>query len=146
MSVVTPMDLTAAQASLNTIIGDGNDTTFTSSEKQRALTKAWNDPYVTNEVWDTSLTYTTGTYQYTRPSALSSIQDIYISPTGSSHPFPDPIDSDLWEEVNGKIQFNWRADGIIPSGYALYIRGRYKLTTSDSVTDANMQEYVLALA
>ena len=135
-----------AQTTLNTILGDSTDVTFSSSEKQRALTKAWNDGYVTNEVWDTSLTYSTGTYQYTLPATLTTLQDIYISTTGTSSPFPDPIDNSLWELVNGKIQFNWKADSIIPNGYVLYLRGRYKLTTSDSIADTNVQEYVLALA
>lgn len=135
-----------AQTTLNTILGDSSDTTFTTSEKQRALTKAWNDGYVTNEVWDTSLTYTTGTYQYTLPATLTTLQDIYISVTGTSSPFPDPIDNSMWELVNGQIQLNWKADSIIPSGYTLYLKGRFKLTTSDSITDTNMQEYVLVLA
>lgn len=140
------LDFTTALTTLNTTIGDSSDTTFSSSEKQRALTKAWNDSYVTNEVWDTSLTYSTGIYQYALPATLTSLQDIYISVTGISSPFPDPIDNDLWELVNGKIQFTWRADAIIPNGYTLYLKGRYKLTTSDSISDINMQEYVLALA
>jgi hypothetical protein len=140
------LDYATAQTTLNTIIGDSTDVTFSSSEKQRAVTKAWNDPYVVNEVWNTSLTYATGTYQYTRPAALTSVQDIYVSLTGSSSPFPDPIDASIWEDVNGKIQFNSLADRIIPSGSVLYLKGHYKLTTSDSIANADMQEYVLALA
>lgn len=140
------LSFSAAQTTLDTIIGDGASVTFSSSEKQRALTKAWNDAYVVNEVWDTSLTYSTGVYQYTRPATLSSIQDIYISLTGSSSPFPDPIDSSMWEDVNGKIQFNSLADRVIPGSYVLYLKGHYKLTTTDDVVNTNMQEYVLALA
>lgn len=135
-----------AQTTLNVILGDSSDTTFSSSEKQRALTRAWNDSFVVNEVWDDSLTYSTGTYQYTLPATLTTVQDIYLSTTGSSNPFPDPIDNSLWELINGKIQFNWKADNIIPDGYTLYVKGHYKLTTSDSISDVNMQEYVLALA
>jgi hypothetical protein len=140
------LDFTTAQTTLNTIIGDSADTTFSSSEKQRALTKAWNDSYVVNEVWDTSLSYSTGVYQYTRPAGLSSIQGIYISVTGSTQPFPDPIDSSLWEEVNSKIQFSSRVDSLIPGGSVLYLKGHYKLTTADNISNINMQEYVLALA
>lgn len=135
-----------AQTTLNTILGDTNDTTFSSSEKQRALTKAWNDSHVVNVIWDTSLTYATGTYQYALPATLTTLQDIYLSTTGSSQPFPEPIDNSLWELVNGNIQFNWKADATIPNGYTLYLKGHYKLTTSDSITPVNMQEYVLALA
>lgn len=143
---MTALDFTTAQTTLNTVIGDSSDTTFSSSEKQRALTRAWNDSYVVNHVWDTSLSYTTGTYQYALPATLTTIQDIYISPTGSSKPFPEAIDNSLWELVNGNIQFTWQADGIIPSSSTLYLKGFYKLTTSDSIAKVDMQEYVLALA
>lgn len=140
------MDFATAQTELNTILSDSDDVTFESSEKERALTKAWNDSFVVNEVWDTSLTYSTGTYQYAVPAALDSIKDIYFSPLGDTQPYPDPIDASLWDEVNGNIQFNSKADRIIPSGYKLYLKGAYKLTTSDLISDPNMQEYVLSLA
>lgn len=135
-----------ALTTLNTILGDTADTTFSTSEKNRALTRAWNDSFVTNEVFDSSLTYTTGTYNYNLPATLTSIKDIYISPVGSSQPYPEPIDNSLWELVNGVIQFSWRADQIIPTGYTLYIKGKYKLTTSDSISDVTTQEYVIAQA
>lgn len=140
------LDFATAETTLDTIIGDAADTTFSSSEKQRALTKAWNDSYVVDEVWDTSLTFATGTYQYTLPNALTTVQDIYISATGSSSPFPDPVDSSFWELVDGKIQFSSQAAAIIPHGYTLYLKGHKKLTTSDSIANTDMQEYVLALA
>jgi hypothetical protein len=131
---------------LNTVLGDSADVTFTSGEKTRALTRAWNDPYVVSHVWDTSLTYTQGTYQYTQPSTLTSLQDIYIAVTGASLPMPDPIDSDLWEKISGKIQFSSRTDRIIPTGYTLYLKGHYKLLTTDSLPNEAMYEYVLSLA
>lgn len=140
------MDYATAQTTLNVILGDSADTTFSTSEKQRALTRAWNDSMVVNPAWDTSLTYTTGTYQYALPSTLTTLKDIYISTTGTSDPFPEPIDNSLWEVVNGNIQFSPRADYVIPSTYTLYLKGNYKLTTSDSISKVNMQEYVLALA
>lgn len=140
------MDINAALVTLDTILGDSADTTFTPAEKTRALTKAFNDPYVVNPVWDTSLTYTQGTYQYSLPAALSTLQDIYISPSGSTQPFPSPIDNNMWELVNGKIQFRQRADYTIPNGYTLYLKGRYSVKSTDTITDPDMQEYVLALA
>lgn len=140
------LSYTDAQTTLNTILDDSADTTFSTSQKQRALTRAWNDSYVVNEVWDTSLNYSVGTYQYTLPATLTTITDIYLSPTGSTNPYPEPIESSLWELVNGKIQFNQKADNTIPNGFTLYIKGKYKLTTSDSISDVATQEYVLALA
>jgi hypothetical protein len=140
------MDFNTALSELNTTIGDSNDVTFTSSEKTRALTRSWNDTWVCTEAWDTTLTFTVGTYQYTKPTGVDGIADIYISVTGSNQPMPSPIDSSLWEDVNGNIQFNWRANNLIPTGSVLYIRGRKKLATTDSITDPNMQEYILALA
>jgi hypothetical protein len=144
----TKMSLTYTNAltTLNTILGDSNDTTFTTSEKGRALTKAWNDSFVVNKVWDTSLTYTTGTYQKTLPATLTTLHDIYLSATGASSPFPEPIDNSLWELVNGVIQFSPKANSIIPHNSVLYLKGNYKLTISDSIANTNMQEYVLAIA
>jgi hypothetical protein len=134
---------------LNIILGDSQDTTFTPEEKERAMTKAWRNAYVVRSVWDTTLTYTQGTYRYPFPSGISNIQDIYISATGASSPMPDPIDGGLWEAVNRYVQFNSAADRIIPTGYVLYIKGHYKLGVGDTIddtTEVNLQEYILALA
>lgn len=139
------MDFATALTTLNTILGDSSDVTFTSAEKTRALTRAWNDQYVTTIVWDDSLTYTQGTYQYGLDS-MTTLKDIYLSTTGTSKPMPDPIEGSLWEVVAGNIQFSSKADTLIPTGYILYLKGNYKLTVSDTLDDVNMQEYVLSLA
>lgn len=112
------------------------------------MTRAFNDAYVVVTIWDsTSLVYAQGTYQYPLPVTITAIQDIYLSANGSTQPMPDPISSDLWEFVAGNIQFGQRADYIIPSGYVLYLKGRYKLDpTSDTLDTVNLQEYVLSLA
>lgn len=142
------MDINAALTELDTILGDASNTTFSVTEKTRAMTKAFNDPYVVTTVWDdSSLVYTQGVYQYALPETLTTLQDIYISPNGSTQPTPEPISSDLWELVAGNIQFNQRADYTIPSGYQLYLKGHYKLDpTSDTLDTVNIQEYVLSLA
>jgi hypothetical protein len=140
------MDFNTGLSTLDTILGDSNDTTFSVAEKTRALTKAWHDPYVFSQGWDTSLTYKQGTYQYAVPAALTTLSDIYISPSGSTQPFPEPVSSDLYEVVNGNIQFRQRADWTIPDGYTLYIKGRHKIDVTDTIDDVMMQEYVLALA
>lgn len=138
------MDFTTGLATLNTILGDSTNVTFTVAEKTRALTRAWNDQYVTKIVWDDSLVYVTGTYQYSLDN-MSTVKDIYLSPTGASKPMPDPIDGGLWEVIDGNIQFNSKADTIISTGYILYLKGNYKLTTDDTLDDVGLQEYVLAL-
>lgn len=140
------LSFTDAQTELNTVLGDSSNVTFTTDEKQRALTRAWRDSYVVEDVWDTSLTYTIGTYRYTLPNGVTALKDIYISPAGSTSPFPEPIDSSLWELIDGNIQFSYRADSIIPTGHTLYLKGSYKLATTDNINDVSMQEYVLALA
>lgn len=139
------MDFTTALAELNTTLGDSSDVTFTSAEKTRALTRAWNDQYVTTTIWDDTLTYSTGTYQYELDS-MTTLKDIYLSTTGTSQPMPDPIDGGLWELIDGNIQFNSKADRIIPDGYILYLKGTYKLTVDDTLDNVNLQEYVLASA
>jgi len=140
------VDINAALVSLNTTLGDTANTTFSVTEKTRALTKAFNDSYVVADVWDSTLSYTQGTYQYAIPAALTSIQDIYLSPSGSSQPFPEPISSDLWELVSGQIQFRQKADWFIPDGYTLYIKGKIKLATTDTAVDELQYEYIIALA
>lgn len=135
------MDFNAALDELNTTLGDSANITFSADEKTRALTKAWNDPFVVTDGWDDSLTYTQGTYQYSSP--FDAVEDIFL--TGGTAP-GDPISNDLWDLVVGNIQFNQRADNIIPTGSTLYVKGRSKFAITDTLDAVNLQEYVLALA
>lgn len=132
---------------LNIELGDTGNVTFTVEEKERALTKAWNDSDVVNTVWDTTLTFDHTTYQYAIPSSLDTVKDIYISISNSTADAPEKIDSDLWEVVNGNIQFSSKATSAIGQGYTLYLKGNYKLDPdSDSISNVTLQEYVTALA
>lgn len=132
---------------LNITIGDSEDTTFTPEEKGRALTKAWNDSYVVKTVWDSTLTYSSSTYQYTKPTGMTTIKDIYLSiSNNTSTDKPQKLDKAVWEVVDGNIQFNNYADSVITSGSTLYIKGNYKYTISDTISDVNTQEYIIALA
>lgn len=140
------MDFDTAKTELNTLLGDANNVTFTDAEKTRALTKAWNDPYAVKVSWDSSLTYTQGTYQYDLPETLTTVKDMYLSTVGDDNPFPEPISNDLWDLVDGKIQFNLMADSLIPAGSTLYLKGNYKFTTDDPLNPVGLQEYVLSLA
>jgi len=140
------MDFNDTLDELNITLGDTGDVTFTSDEKTRALTKAWNDSYVTQVVWDSSITFETGTYQYAIPTGLTTVKDIYISASNSSSDAPEPISSDLWEVVGTNIQLSPKA-AFIPNGYTMYLKGNYKLDpNSDTLDTVNLQEYVLANA
>lgn len=131
---------------MNITLGDSNNVTFTPEEKLRALQKAWKDPYVSNEVWDTTLSFDMNTYQYAKPATLDTITGIYIRPTGGTDSEPANIGSNLWSVVGSNIQFSSGANNIIPQGFGLFIKGRKRLDyDSDTITDPTVQEYVIAL-
>lgn len=133
-------------AEMNITLSDSDDVTFTPEEKGRALQRAWKDSYVVKRIWDDTLTFTQGTYQYTIPATLTTVTDIYLSPSNSTSDFPDPISQDLWEVVDGDIQFKGLANSIIPTGWTLYLKGNYKFDyTADTLDSPNLEEYVIAL-
>lgn len=138
------MDQTQLLAELNKRIGDTDNFTFTSDEKTSALTEAINDEYSVTPKWDTSLTFTQGTYQYPKPTGVDSVQDIYIKPSGSTD-YPEKIDSSFWEVIGSNIHFKAGSD-IIPTGYTLYIKSKTKYDTSDTISEVSVQEYILKLA
>lgn len=142
------MSMTFSQSldTLDTILGDAGDVTFTPEEKTRAMTRAWNDQYAVQTVWDSSLTFDSSDYNYTVPATLKTIKDIYLSRSNSTADFPEPIDSDLWEVVDGVLQFRPQANNIIPHGYTLYLKGNYKIAVTDTIDDVGLEEYILSLA
>lgn len=140
------MDFSDTLDQLNITLGDSSNVTFAIEEKQRALQKAWNDSHVVDLSWDTSLIFDTQTYRYTVPTTLTTVKDIYISPSNSTSDEPEKIDSRLWEVVDGTIQFKNSANNVIPDGYRLYVKGNKKLDyNTDTITATNLQEYVIAL-
>lgn len=60
------MTFNETKEELDITLGDSEDVTFTPEEKTRALTKAWNDPYVVKTVWDTTTTFDSSNYQCKR--------------------------------------------------------------------------------
>lgn len=140
------MDFDALKTELNIRLGDTDNFTFTSEEKTSALTEAINDENVVKTVWDTSLTFDTSTYQYARPATLTTVDDISIKTSTSNTDFPASIASSMWSMVGSNIQFQTIASGTIPDGYTLYLRGKYKYTVSDTITEKNLQEFVLNAA
>lgn len=140
------MDFAAHLTQLNIRLGDTDNFTFTSDEKTSCLTEAFNDNLVVTEIWDSTLTFDVSTYQYAKPSGVSTVQDIYIRPGNSNDTEPERISSNLWEVVGANIQFKNNANGIIPDGYTLYVKGKTKATTASTISDVNLQEFILNLA
>lgn len=138
------MDFASALETLNIRLGDTDNFTFTPEEKTEALTEAFNDSYAVSDGWDTSLTFSNGTYQYSLPVGVTAIQDIYIK-ADNSLDYPEKIDSSLWEVVGSHIQFKPGAD-VVPQGYTLYLKKNDKYTVADTVTETGVQEYILKLA
>lgn len=138
------MDFSDFLTELNIRIGDTDNFTFTPEEKTSALTEAFNDDYSIRDKWDTTLTFTNGTYQYALPTGVDVVNDIYIK-ADNSQDYPEKIDSKLWEVQGSNIQFMPGAD-VIPQGYTLYLKSKTKLDDGDTITEVNLQEYILKLA
>jgi len=138
-------DQTLAQ--VNITLSDTNNVTFSPEEKTRATQKAWNDSSVVEEYWDSSLTFDRTISDYTKPSGVDNILDIYIYPDNTNITNPQKIAQDLWEDFGGYIRFKNYAAQYIEDGYSLYIKSWKKLDyDADSITGKNLQEYVIALA
>lgn len=132
---------------LNILISNTAGFTFNTDETNQILTDAWNDKYAVNPlVWDSSLTFNASTplYQYAIPATLTTVSGIYIKRSSTDN--PELVNDALWEVVGSNIQFNDRALQVIPDGYTLYLRGRYSVTTADTITDIGLQEYIINLA
>lgn len=132
---------------LNILLSNTAGFTFNTDETNQILTDAWNDKYAVNPlVWDESLTFDahTPTFTYAIPATLTTVSDIYI--TRSTNDFPTAIDRKLWRVVGSNIKFFDGALNVIPDGYTLRLKGRYKVTTSDTVTDTALEQYIVALA
>lgn len=155
MNPTPPMTFTEMLVSLNLLTTQTANFTFTSDEINLALTNAWNDSFVVSTVWDSSLNYSTGTWQYPLPATLISVKEVYLIlpdfaletiPPGTSDQYPGRIDSSLWEVVDGNLQFAADAQRYIPDSHVLYLKGTYKLQLTDSLPTVNIINYVLWLA
>lgn len=138
------MDFSDLLDQINITLGDTADTTFTTEEKQRALTKAFNDPYVINDVWDTTGSFDVSNYQEPVPTNLTTVRDIGVKV--SSTDFPQPISSDFYDIVGTNIHWTQGARYGLTDGTTIYVYGTKKLTTSDTLSTVALQEYVTALA
>lgn len=142
------MTFSQSLTQLNILLSNTAGFTFNSDETNQLLTDAWNDKYAVNPlVWDTSLTFSvtpSPTYQYAIPATLTTVSGIYIERSTSD--LPERIDDSLWEVVGSNIQFNDKALQVIPDTYTLFLKGRYKVTTADTITDIGLQQYIVDLA
>lgn len=139
------MDFSASKTQLNTLLSNTTGFTFSTDEVTQILTDAWNDKYAVNPiVWDSSLVFSVNTYQYAIPLSLTTVSGVYIK--RSSTDFPEQVDDSIWEVVDTNIQFNDRALQAITNGFTLYLKGRYKVTTDDTIDDTGLQQYILSLA
>lgn len=132
---------------LNILLSNTAGFTFNTDETNQILTDAWNDKYAVNPlVWDSSLTFDaqTPTYTYAIPATLTTVNEIYIR--RSTNDFPVEIDKKLWRVIGSNIQFFDGALNYIPDGYTLYLKGWYKVSTADTVTDTGLEQYIVALA
>lgn len=120
---------------LNIRIGDTDNFTFTTEEKQAALTDTYRDDVVGQITIDTSLTYASGDYQYPLPATMTAVKDIYLSPVSTD--YPAPLDSSYYTVVDGNIEFINSTKNVITDGNTLYVRGWTPYTVDDSIPDTN---------
>lgn len=127
---------------LDTTLSDSTDRTFSSSEKDEFMTRAFNDPYVYKIVRDTSLTTISQQPSYTVPSAVDEVTDVQVDVLGDG--FPSSLDRSTYQVVDGTLYLD-AIQKYIPANKTIVLIGKQKLTTSDSIPDF-LQEYVLTLA
>jgi len=133
------MNFAAATSKLNIRIGDTDNFTFTPEEKIDALTEAFNDSHVLKTVWNSTTVYATGTYEYPLPSEVTVVQDVY---TGSATEEPKKVGSTEWEIIGSNIRLGDR----FTNGSTISLKGYVKYLITDTVTEVNIQEYILNLA
>jgi hypothetical protein len=154
MALSAPLSFANAQTELATITSQTANFTFTSDELTSALTQAWMDGFVVSEAYDSSLTYTAGTYIYAIPATMRTVEEIYIilpegyqnNPPLVNTAIPGPISSDLYEIINGSIYFRDITSLYFDDSYTLYLKGQKKLQTTDNLPTENLCLYVLWLA
>lgn len=139
-----PLDFASALTQLKLLTSQTGNFTFTDDEMTQALQTAWQDSYVCTSVYDSSLSFVTGQYQYAIPTSMTIVTGIEFQRTFTD--FPEPISRDIWEVIPGYIQFNVNAPIWLSDGYQMYVKGRYKLALTDSLSTDSLVNYVLTNA
>lgn len=139
-----PLSFANALTQLSLLTSQTGNFTFTNDELTQALTEAWNDPYLVNSAVDTSVSFQTGVFSYAIPSDITVVTGIFYNPTAT-----DPIQEispDLYQIDAGNIVFINNVAHWLDDSYTLYIKGRYKLATTDNLQTNDQVNYVLNLS
>lgn len=139
-----PLTFAQALVQLKLLTSQTANFTFSDDELTQALQEAWNNSYVCKTVLDNSLTFIPGTYSYTQPATISALMDVMYLPD-STGPM-QPIARDLWQVINGTIYFTDNVQNWLNDNVPIYLKGKYKLLTTDSLTTTIVVNYVLSLA
>lgn len=139
-----PLSFTNALTQLKTLTSQTGNFTFTDDELTQALEESWNDPFVIDRVYNATLSYSSGTFTYAIPTGVTTVRDIYFQRTSTDN--PELLGRETYEVIDGNIIFNITGERWLGDNYQLFVRGTYKLTTSDSLDTTNLVTYVLNLA
>jgi hypothetical protein len=139
-----PLSFSNALIQLELLTSQTGNFTFTGDELTQALQEAWNDSYNVKQVTDSSVTFSSGTYSYAMPATVSVVTGIFYKPT-STNPLTE-ISPEKYQIDAGNIVFIDDIQRWLDDTYTLYIKGRYKNTTSDSLPTTSHVNYVLNLA
>jgi hypothetical protein len=139
-----PLSFSNALTQLSLLTSQAGNFTFSSDELTQALTQAWNDTYVVTQVWDGTTAYAPGTWQYPIPATVGVVRGLYFQ--RSTTDYPEEISPNLYDIVSGNIQFNNDMRNWLYDNYTIFIKGSYKLLTTDNLPTTNHINYVLNLA
>lgn len=139
-----PLSFSDAETQLKLLTSQTTNFAFSDDEITQALNFAWQDTYVGDTVTDTSITLSSGVWEYNVPSSMDVVREIWYRPVVGK-PLK-LITRDLYKVVNGVIQFDYLAWHWLDNPFQLTIRGFHKLTTDEDLPSIEMVNYVLYLA
>lgn len=129
---------------LNIRLGDTDNFTFTEAEKYEAIDESIKDPFVVEDVFIDTESFSTSNFRQALPSTITTVTDILYRE--SSDEFPDPLPQSLWQIRGGYIYWDKRARWTLTNGYGIFLEGWLKYETTDTIDDPGLQEYVLNLS
>lgn len=139
-----PLDFADALTQLKLITSQTGNFTFDDDEITQALTEAWNDQYNVTQATDDTTSFVPGTFSYSVPTTISVVRGIFYNPT-STDPLTE-LGSRLYQINTGNIVFVDDIQCYLDDYYTLYVKGSYKLQTTDDLPSTNNINYVINLA